>query len=195
MVLELKVEGGIKGNAVSELAKGEEVEDYRDDVFRALFTGDLEMQGEKLLLEEYQNVQMQEASGTFEHSDEAGRKECLEFEQDECLEPEQDERLELEQDEFVENGKYEILEDSRYEVLKVGHHGSSSSSSAEFLEWALPRIALISCARNNSYGHPHKETMDCLKGIGSVICNTAEGGAIMVELDKNKEVKYWANSY
>ena len=187
MVLELKVEGCIKGNGVSELANGEQVEDYKDGVFRALFTGDLEMEGEKLFLEEYQNTQMQEASGRFEQSDEAGRKEGLEFVQDERLEPVQDE--------FVEKGKYEILEDSRYALLKVGHHGSSGSSSAEFLEWSSPRIALISCARNNSYGHPHKETMDRLKAIGSVICNTAEGGAIVVELDKKMEVKYWANSY
>ncbi|WP_251861230.1 ComEC/Rec2 family competence protein [Clostridium sp. Marseille-Q2269] len=45
------------------------------------------------------------------------------------------------------------------DVLKIGHHGSHSSSSKEFLDKVDPKIAIISCGKNNDYGHPHKETM------------------------------------
>ncbi|EKN39478.1 metallo-beta-lactamase [Clostridium botulinum CFSAN001627] len=50
-------------------------------------------------------------------------------------------------------------EDLSSNVLKIGHHGSHSSSSKEFLDKINPKIAIISCGKNNDYGHPHKETM------------------------------------
>ena len=141
-----------------------------------LFTGDLEMEGEKLFLEEYQNTQMQEASGRFEQSDEAGRKEGLEFVQDERLEPVQDE--------FVENGKYEILEDSRYALLKVGHHGSKTSSSTEFINETNPKYSIISVGKNNRYGHPNKEVLNNLDS--SKIYRTDQDGSIMFKIKNNK---------
>ncbi len=49
------------------------------------------------------------------------------------------------------------------DVLKVGHHGSSSATSAAFLDAVSPAIAVISCAKNNDYGHPHAETRTALK--------------------------------
>lgn len=67
-------------------------------------------------------------------------------------------------------------------VLKVGHHGSSSSSSAKFLKAANPKYAVISCGEDNSYGHPHKETLSALKNktvlrtdINKTIIFTADG--------------------
>lgn len=50
--------------------------------------------------------------------------------------------------------------DLKCDVLKVGHHGSTSSSSKEFLDKASPKIAVISCGKGNDYGHPHKETLN-----------------------------------
>ncbi len=47
-------------------------------------------------------------------------------------------------------------------VLKIGHHGSSSSTSQELLEAAKAEYAVISCATGNTYGHPHRETIDIL---------------------------------
>ena len=70
-----------------------------------------------------------------------------------------------------------------YEVLKVSHHGSKNSTSEEFLQSTKPRIALISAGKNNSYGHPHVETLERLKKYGCKIYQTTKRGAITLETD------------
>ncbi len=55
--------------------------------------------------------------------------------------------------------------DLKADVLKLGHHGSHSSTSEEFLKAVDPSIAIVSCAKDNKYGHPHKETMSKLKKL------------------------------
>jgi len=69
------------------------------------------------------------------------------------------------------------------DVLKIGHHGSSSSSSKEFLDLASPKLAIISCGRNNSYGHPHKQTLDSLKQKNVLIYRTDLNGTILIQSD------------
>lgn len=68
------------------------------------------------------------------------------------------------------------------EVLKVAHHGSSGSSSEEFLETINPKLSLISCGKNNSYGHPHEETLVRLDEVGSEVMTTVESGAITLKI-------------
>jgi len=58
------------------------------------------------------------------------------------------------------------------DVLKVGHHGSLTSTSWEFLQAIDPEIALISLGRDNRYGHPHPVVIDRLKQIGAAILRT-----------------------
>ena len=63
-------------------------------------------------------------------------------------------------------------------VLKVGHHGSISSSTGEFLDAVRPEYAIISCGKDNSYGHPHKETLEALKNRDVSIFRTDLNGTI-----------------
>ena len=76
--------------------------------------------------------------------------------------------------EMIEKG-YDLSAD----VLKVGHHGSSTSTTKEFLEKVNPKYALISAGKDNRYGHPHKETIDLLNKKGIEIYRTDESGTII----------------
>lgn len=97
------------------------------EAFTAIFTGDLEGEGEKAVTEEIENI-----------------------------------------------GKKDIT------LLKVAHHGSRNSTAQAFIEAVSPKIALISAGRDNSYGHPHEETLERLEGAGCRIYRTDEGGALTV---------------
>ena len=68
-------------------------------------------------------------------------------------------------------------------ILKSGHHGSKTSSSADFLRAVKPEAALSSCGVNNDYGHPHKETMKKYHALDIPIYVTAENGTITVRSD------------
>lgn len=67
-----------------------------------------------------------------------------------------------------------------YTLLKAGHHGSRTSSGEAFLELVSPEITVISCGKDNSYGHPHADTLARLAAAGSVIYTTPECGAVTV---------------
>lgn len=66
-------------------------------------------------------------------------------------------------------------------ILKVGHHGSRSSTSVEFAKAVSPQYALISDGKDNSYGHPHRETLDTLTKLGSKILRTDILGSIIIK--------------
>lgn len=67
------------------------------------------------------------------------------------------------------------------EVLQVGHHGSESSSTASFLQQVAPEIAIISCGRQNSFGHPAAAALARLKGSGAHILRTDRQAAIWLQ--------------
>ncbi|HEY8889349.1 MAG TPA: MBL fold metallo-hydrolase [Clostridium sp.] len=69
------------------------------------------------------------------------------------------------------------------DVLKVGHHGSNSSTTEAFLDKVNPKYAIISVGNGNSYGHPHKSTMDRLKAKGIKAFRTDENGTIIATSD------------
>lgn len=71
-------------------------------------------------------------------------------------------------------------------ILKVGHHGSRNASHYEFLNSVLPGICIISCGKDNSYGHPHKETVKRIEKLGSAILRTDEKGTIRLKTDGKK---------
>jgi len=72
------------------------------------------------------------------------------------------------------------------DVLKLGHHGSVSSTSDKFLDKVNPRIAVISRAIDNKYGHPHKETIDKLNEKNITVYDTATMGTITMRSDGTK---------
>lgn len=64
------------------------------------------------------------------------------------------------------------------DVLKAGHHGSRTSTDELWLAAVDPRIVVISAGKDNSYGHPHEETLDRVQESGAEIVSTAEEGTI-----------------
>ena len=71
------------------------------------------------------------------------------------------------------------------DVLKVGHHGSSTSSSEEFLNEVKPSISIIMAGKDNSYGLPKEEIVERLENVGSKVYRTDENGTIEVTSDGN----------
>jgi competence protein ComEC len=69
------------------------------------------------------------------------------------------------------------------EILKVGHHGSSSSTSPAFLARVRPEMGVIFVGEDNPYGHPHKETLDLLKESGVTLYRTDRDGTVVVRTD------------
>ena len=68
-------------------------------------------------------------------------------------------------------------------VLKVGHHGSSTSTSYRFLDSVMPKFAVISVGEDNSYGHPHDEVMSRLRDADVEVYRTDMLGDIVVHSD------------
>jgi len=76
-----------------------------------------------------------------------------------------------------------IHSDLKTDVLKVGHHGSSDASSAEFLKAVAPAAAIISVNRGNIRGYPSSKVLERLKKAGAKIYRTDQDGTILVEVD------------
>ena len=85
----------------------------------------------------------------------------------------------------------EIIVES--DVLKVSHHGSSTSSSSEFLSAVDPSYAVIMCGENNEYGHPHKEVVTELDNRGITTYRTDTCGTIVASVD-NGELSFMSFS-
>ena len=71
------------------------------------------------------------------------------------------------------------------DILKVGHHGSSTSSSKDFLRAVSPEVAIVSTGQYNENGHPHTEVVNRLNSIGAKLYRTDKCGSIVVYTDGN----------
>jgi competence protein ComEC len=69
------------------------------------------------------------------------------------------------------------------QVLKVGHHGSATSTTSQFLETAGPSIAVVSAGRGNRYGHPHRDVVSRLEQSGARLLRTDLHGSIVLRAD------------
>lgn len=133
--------------------------------FEMLFTGDVEKSGEQEIVNYVQELKEQ----PLVHS-----------------EKKRDEEKVLNKKIGLSRKNELVNENERIDVLKVAHHGSSGSSCEEFLEVFQPKISLISCGKNNSYGHPHEETLERLGQCGTKIFSTVDSGEITMKVYKRK---------
>jgi len=74
------------------------------------------------------------------------------------------------------------------DVLKVGHHGSSTSTSAKFLEYVSPKYAIISVSKDNKFNFPKSDVIARLETVGASIMTTAKLGSIVMSVDAKSEI-------
>lgn len=82
------------------------------------------------------------------------------------------------EEEMVRSGRLEHIN-----VYKAGHHGSSTSSSDDLLEAIRPDIAVISCGKDNNYGHPSPEALKRIEKFTGKIYRTDESGTVKIISD------------
>lgn len=75
------------------------------------------------------------------------------------------------------------------DILKVGHHGSKTSTTKEFLDLINPSVALIGVGQNNKFGHPNEDVIKRLEEKNIQIYRTDEMGEISIIIDKNGKIK------
>ncbi|MBC1996980.1 DNA internalization-related competence protein ComEC/Rec2 [Listeria marthii] len=87
------------------------------------------------------------------------------------------------------NGEQKLLDQPvKADILKVGHHGSKTSTSKEFIQQVQPTFAIISCGVKNRFGHPHAETLKTLEAAETTILRTDLQGEIIYTFGKGFEV-------
>lgn len=67
------------------------------------------------------------------------------------------------------------------DILKIGHHGSKTSTSSLFIQNVTPKLAIISCLKNNIYNHPHPQTIETLNKYQIRTLLTSEDGAVSIK--------------
>ncbi|MCF6465892.1 ComEC/Rec2 family competence protein [Clostridium sp. Cult2] len=88
-----------------------------------------------------------------------------------------------------ESSELDMIKNStnlKSDVLRIAHHGGRTSSNEKFLEKVNPKYSIISVGSDNSYGHPHRETLNRLKEIDTYIMRTDELGNIVLVSDGNE---------
>ena len=78
------------------------------------------------------------------------------------------------------------LNDRRLDIYITAHHGSSGTTTSEFLASARPRLAINSAGLNNRYGHPNSETLDRLTAAGCTYLTLYETGAVTMDFSQSE---------
>ena len=133
-----------------------------------LLTGDVEGEGEQQLTQELQTLKTLRVA-----------QESQALQNVRKLQESQEPREQQELWESRRQGGFKV------DILKVAHHGSGYSTSSEFLAAAGPAAAIISCGRNNSYGHPHAATLQRLEDAKVPWYLTTDYGALTVTVDSH----------
>lgn len=85
--------------------------------------------------------------------------------------------------------KYNTTNKLKANILKVAHHGSKTSSTAEFIKMVKPQIALIGVGEKNKFGHPNDGVIQRLKNMNTKIYRTDKMGEIVIQINNMGEVK------
>ena len=85
--------------------------------------------------------------------------------------------------------KYNTTNKLKANILKVAHHGSKTSSTAEFIKMVKPQIALIGVGKKNKFGHPNDGVIQRLKNMNTKIYRTDKMGEIVIQINNMGEVK------
>ncbi len=100
------------------------------------------------------------------------------------------------EDSILLSGDAEIEEESQLlgldvdaDILKAGHHGSRTSSTAEFLQKVSPEIMIISSGEGNDYGHPHSETLEKADDFGIEVLRTDTQGNVSIIFDDQSWIR------
>lgn len=139
-----------------------------------LLTGDVEGEGEQQLTQELQTLKTLQEAKMLRVAQESQA-----LQNARKLQEPQEPREQQELWESRRQGGFKV------DILKVAHHGSGYSTSSEFLAAAGPAAAIISCGRNNSYGHPHAATLQRLEDAKVPWYLTTDYGALTVTVDSH----------
>ena len=83
-------------------------------------------------------------------------------------------------------GLGDIFGENQLTVLKAAHHGSHSANSEDIFDTFKPQAVLISCGKNNRYGHPHEDVLERAESAGSRILRTDASGAVSIYVDDDR---------
>jgi competence protein ComEC len=96
---------------------------------------------------------------------------------------------------IAENDLVESGADLKADVLKVGHHGSEGSSGYIFVREVMPAYAVISCGKDNSYGHPDEATLSRFRDAEAMVLRTDECSTIVARSDGNDIRFMWGEEH
>ena len=74
-------------------------------------------------------------------------------------------------------------------LYKAAHHGSKYSNSMELLEVISPEVAVISCSKNNRYGHPSPDAISNMNAVGAEIYYTMDVGQVTICVDEANRIR------
>lgn len=95
----------------------------------------------------------------------------------------------------VENAALAAGLDLRADLFKAGHHGSYTSNSRAFLSAVRPRFVVVSCGKDNDYGHPHEAALLAFDAVGAQVYRTDERGNIVAYVDGKGAIHIAADVY
>ncbi len=98
----------------------------------------------------------------------------------------------VEEEVWIAEHSEEWLTVPEIDFYKAAHHGSKYSNGNKLLELLQPELAVISCGKNNRYGHPHAEALERLESVGSEIYCTMESGQVTIGME---EEGVWVKEY